>query len=690
MTVSGDSGWSTLHVSNIPIEISRYQLEHYFSDIGPVKKCFIVKAREGKQHTIGFVTFSMQDDCKSALQMENPEIGGSQLSLKMAPDKKDFSKKVGNVGGQEVSSKISKNKARLVIRNLSFKANEDSLKEHFSQFGHVIDVNILKKADGKMVGCAFVEFKNINSASDAINKANKQKFLNRPIAVDWAVPKEVFATQNSNNEAEPVSESKMDVKTEEKMDMDDEDNEKNEGDDNEDESGIDEGNSDEEMDDDREDGEEEGDQGSDEDEVHEKAKAPAHNLKTGHDTNEGRTVFIRNLSYDSAEEDLEAMMSECIGPVVFAKLVWDKVMGHPRGTGFVKFKRKEDAEKCISLAEGPDGIFLDNRQLNIVIAKEKTDVEEIQKERKAKEPKDNRNLYLAREGIIREGTAAADGVSKSDMERRKQIQKQKKQMLNNLNNFVSSTRLCVRNLPPYIDDSKLKSIFSKNVPKTAKIIEAKVMKNMKETGKEKQTSKGYGFVSFADHEDALLALRNTNNNPTIFTNDRRPIVEFSIENRKALLARQKRLEKSKEKNPNMKNKKGDGNKFETINKQKDVVVDKSQFSGMTSDPKQKGLPTHSGPKVRTAKNRISRKDLRKQELERKNPKKKQRDVKLKVMPAEADAPKQLSKKQVKKQKRISKEAQKEQESEKKFSSLVNQYVKNINSNQSVAKKWFET
>jgi len=140
----------------------------------------------------------------------------------------------------------------------------------------------------------------------------------------------------------------------------------------------------------------------------------------------------------------------------------------------------------------------------------------------------------------------------------------------------------------------------------------------------------------------------------------------------------------------MKNKRGDGNKFETINKQKDVVVDKSQFSGMTSDPKQKGLPTHSGPKVRTAKNKISRKDLRKQDQDRKNPKKKHRDVKLKVMPAEADAPKQLSKKQVKKQKRISKEAQKEQESEKKFSSLVNQYVKNINSNQSVAKKWFET
>ena len=160
-----------------------------------------------------------------------------------------------------------------------------------------------------------------------------------------------------------------------------------------------------------------------------------------------------------------------------------QVMGHPRGTGFVKFKKRDDAVKCVEVSEGKDGVFLDNRQLNILMAKEKGDVEAIQKERKEKEPKDNRNLYLAREGIIREGTAAADGVSKTDMDRRKVVQKQKKQMLSNLNMFVSSTRLCVRNMPPYIDDAKLRSIFAKNVPKSAKIVEAKVMKDNKNEDK---------------------------------------------------------------------------------------------------------------------------------------------------------------------------------------------------------------
>ena len=47
-------------------------------------------------------------------------------------------------------------------------------------------------------------------------------------------------------------------------------------------------------------------------------------------------------------------------------------------------------------------------------------------------------------------------------------------------------------------------------------------------------SMGFGFVDFEKHEDALMLLRATNNNPEIFGENRRPIVEFSVENTKAL------------------------------------------------------------------------------------------------------------------------------------------------------------
>jgi hypothetical protein len=46
-----------------------------------------------------------------------------------------------------------------------------------------------------------------------------------------------------------------------------------------------------------------------------------------------------------------------------------------------------------------------------------------------------------------------------------------------------------------------------------------------------------GFVEFAEHSHAIAALRELNNNPTIFSKDRRPIVEFAIEDVKILKLR---------------------------------------------------------------------------------------------------------------------------------------------------------
>ena len=58
---------------------------------------------------------------------------------------------------------------------------------------------------------------------------------------------------------------------------------------------------------------------------------------------------------------------------------------------------------------------------------------------------------------------------------------------------------------------------------------------------------GYGFIEFTNHKDALAVLRVTNNNPAIFGPDRRPIVDFSIENSLVLKAKQRHVEKAQHK-----------------------------------------------------------------------------------------------------------------------------------------------
>ena len=47
------------------------------------------------------------------------------------------------------------------------------------QYFKVVDVNILKKADGRMVGCAFVEFKKVTEATNALKDLNSSQMLGR-------------------------------------------------------------------------------------------------------------------------------------------------------------------------------------------------------------------------------------------------------------------------------------------------------------------------------------------------------------------------------------------------------------------------------------------------------------------------------------------------------------------------------
>ena len=63
---------------------------------------------------------------------------------------------------------------------------------------------------------------------------------------------------------------------------------------------------------------------------------------------------------------------------------------------FVKFKSKESADKCLERA-ADDDMMLDDRQLSVTLAVSRQKASEFNKKKK-REKKDNRNLYLAREG----------------------------------------------------------------------------------------------------------------------------------------------------------------------------------------------------------------------------------------------------------------------------------------------------
>ncbi|CAG9764188.1 unnamed protein product [Ceutorhynchus assimilis] len=463
-------------------------------------------------------------------------MGKPILETEATVNNQDSVKKFKNKKGKphldrKKSKQILKEKrARLMIKNLPFKVTESKIQEHFGKYGEITGVDILKRPDGKLVGCAFVQFKLVQFAKQAQHYTNNQPFLGRNINVDFAVAKDKFKKDKKKNEK--IAADKIKQEEEENKDVVEIKDEE-----------------DELLEQSQEQSEDEEIIEEDDEEVLEDPNEKK--SFQSHDVNEGRTVFIKNVPFDATNEDVKQCMSQ-FGRIFYALVCRDKFTEHSKGTAFVKFVDKEDAERALKAGTELTlhGTILDCHAA--IDRNELKNKEKAQKEQKSK-PKDSRNLYLVKEGVILAGTPAAEGVSASDMAKRLQIEQYKTQMLRNLNTFVAKDRLVVHNLPATWDDRKLKILFEKHGGKGAVVREARIMRNMRALdAKGIGESKQFGFVAFTSHQHALTALRSLNNNPNVFSTQKRPIITFSIESKAALKAKIKRQEKSKLKNPKSK------------------------------------------------------------------------------------------------------------------------------------------
>ena len=233
---------------------------------------------------------------------------------------------------------------------------------------------------------------------------------------------------------------------------------------------------------------------------------------------------------------------------------------------------------------------LDGRFLNVSLAVSKTDAGKLMtSNRVEKQHTDKRNLYLMKEGVIFADSEAAQGMTPTEVSKRQASYTERKRMLGaNPNLFVSKTRLSVRNLGLKVTEAILKKAAYQSVIDYWKQVEGGSSENLEEdiikdeiaAGKPKPSpkrkiivklakvvrdkdrieaatniprSKGYGFIEFGSHADAMCCLRVMNNNPLSFSlinngpTKLRPIVEFSVENSQITMERDEMKRKSFEK-----------------------------------------------------------------------------------------------------------------------------------------------
>lgn len=232
-------------------------------------------------------------------------------------------------------------KARIILRNLSYKTTEQKLKDEFSKYGAIKECNLMKRTDGKLVGCAFIQYEKVNQAAKAIHHSNAKEFLGRPVVIDWAVSRKKFVehlNQNQRNQKKNSTENnnEISIKTEIDDDSVDEENGGTDDDDNGQEEQETDGESDDEENEDISNDEYKEDT-KDDIKIDPDASETKPKHKLSNDIAEGCTVFIKNIPFEATNDDLRKVCRQ-FGPLYYALITTDKVSGHSKGNGFAKFK----------------------------------------------------------------------------------------------------------------------------------------------------------------------------------------------------------------------------------------------------------------------------------------------------------------------------------------------------------------
>ncbi|KAJ2685352.1 RNA recognition motif-containing protein [Coemansia spiralis] len=537
----------TIVISSIPKGVTKKALVKKVKKSGDPHSVFYPTPFEGASEEelqdgaggSAYVTYDDHSTAQRALKALNNHIfKGAKLTVKLKTEYLD------------------KN-ARLIVRNLPFKVRERELENLFSLCGTVLKVDLPRKfTGGPLRGFAFVQMGDYESAERAIAKWNSHDLQGRTITVALAVAKDRFKEMEENGEVEKfdfLNSNDSDVE----MASEGEDN----GDDVEGSDGA-EGSGDDNDDDDME--EDGSDVDNDEDD--EEKDVVDESLQ------EGCTLFIRNLSFDSDEDGLFEHF-KAFGKLRYCRIVYDPQTGKSRGTAFVCFWKPADAAKCLEDAQKAQALSeklgsvpssmlpdqrnksvllqeasnsldsssqftLDGRVLSIAKAVDRNTAHDLATEGLQKrKSKDNRSVYLLKEGIVFPDTPAAALMAPTDLEHHvKEYGVRKNQIYKNPNLYMSKTRLTIHNIPRTVDDAALRSAavsavgkFKQEVKdkvrqplsademaegwdKRPHVSQAKIVRSTDrvDVASGKARSKGYGFIEFTTHAHALACLRYLN------------------------------------------------------------------------------------------------------------------------------------------------------------------------------------
>lgn len=305
---------------------------------------------------------------------------------------------------------------RLIIRNLPFNITRPTqLTEYFMPYGEILEMNIptiknesQRHGDNDALrgrGFAFVQYSKRTEAEKAMEALNGSIIKTRAIAVDWALAKSVYDKLESkeveNEKAEETEEAQEAQETED----------------------VETPESDAEFDENKSDIEEQIDIEHMENLGNFEENDEEEEEKQGEDVSGSSTIFIRNLSFETEEDDLEEYFASKIpgSSIEYCKIVRNPDTGASRGTGFIKFKNSRSAQEAVEISAKAPAMSSDGQLADLAEKRTRKGFQSIVNDPDALMPDQAAGFIL--NGRLLNVTLAVDRKEASELGRRRALDK---------------------------------------------------------------------------------------------------------------------------------------------------------------------------------------------------------------------------------------------------------------------------
>ena len=192
---------NTLFVTRIPYHVTNTDLETFFSDIGPLRRAFVVTDKEThKSKGVGYVTYTDTEDAEKALEkLQGASLDGSKrhVQLQWADRKSDLksgkSAELKSTPTQATSRHVvlpdrDPDAVRtIVISGLAGckpAADKKTIYKRVRKIGDVEQVKFAEHEGSESNDVAFVRFRTPNHAINAINKLHAHQFKGSLLSVE--------------------------------------------------------------------------------------------------------------------------------------------------------------------------------------------------------------------------------------------------------------------------------------------------------------------------------------------------------------------------------------------------------------------------------------------------------------------------------------------------------------------------